>query len=214
MLFSPGAYQRSNMKKLVATLTICTVLAACAGQDRGKTSTPRSEGFEFEGKVVKASKSEKESTTGSSKVGSIALQLSSSHTPKGCALPPPRVVVVPFSANTGFEPMELTAPGNFPESLDGLTLNVKGNYLAGRNCSPMATSVKNVTLTQTETAESIPGPDSGSSPAKGNSSKKAAAPTEPPAPPAPPAADSLLPPLAPVVSDVFRPSLPDPPPAG
>jgi hypothetical protein len=205
------------MKKLVATLTICTVLAACGGgQDRGKTSPPGSEGFEFEGTVVKASKSEKESATGASKVGSIALQLSSSHTPKGCALPPPRVVLVPFSANTGFEPMELTAPGNFPESLDGLTLNVKGNYQAGRNCSPMATSVKDVTVPRTETTESIPGPDGGSSPAKGNSStqasKKAAAPIEPPAP-APPPADSL-PPLAPMVTSSFRPSLPDPPPTG
>jgi hypothetical protein len=210
------------MKKLVATLSICSLLAACGG-GRGlrQASTYDAARFEFEGKVVTASKSKKELNNGPSKTGSIALQLSSSHTSvERCALVPPRVVVIPFGPNTSFEPIDLTAAATFPESLDGLTLNVQGNFEGERNCSPVATSVKDLTVPvpQAETSESTPEP-AGSSPPKAatgaqpgtNGAAVGAAVPEHSAPAPPPAAASSLPPLAPVVTTSFRPSLPDPP---
>jgi hypothetical protein len=203
------------MKKLVATLGICAILAACGDRQDEGASAPRPARFEFEGKVVTASKGKKESSA--SNAGSITLQLSASHTSsKDCSVPPPRVVVIPFGKNTIFEPTELTAAGTFPESLDGLRLNVQGNFQPGRTCSPMASSVKDVTVTLpgAETIESTPNA-AGSSPQKVTSSAQAstnkAAATERPSPAPPPGAASSLPPLAPVVTSTFRPSLPDPP---
>ncbi|MEX2553623.1 MAG: hypothetical protein WD627_11565, partial [Actinomycetota bacterium] len=90
------------MKKLVATLAIVGLLAACGGrQESGQASAPRPASFVFEGKVVSASRSKNESSAGRSKAGSITLQLSTSQTSlESCSIRPPRVVVIPFGPDT------------------------------------------------------------------------------------------------------------------
>ncbi|MEX2553745.1 MAG: hypothetical protein WD627_12185, partial [Actinomycetota bacterium] len=112
----------------------------------------------------------------------------------------------------------LTTAASFPQSLDGMTLNVQGNFEAGRNCSPIATSVKDLSVApvQAETGESTTRLAVGSSTQKASSaapaipSGGAAGDSPSPAAPPPPAA-SPLPPVAPMVTTSFRPSLPDPP---
>jgi hypothetical protein len=218
-------------KLTAASVVVCTVMASC-GSEPGldhSSSTPKSVQFQAEGKAVEVSKarSSSESTPdvpGISRLGSITVQLSSSRTSsRKCPLAPPRVVVMPYTATTSFEPADLTAYGTFPESLHGRSLNIEGKiFEVGRSCLAVAMSVKDVGGPLPAAAQLAGETRSGGSsqdqgPSASPEREKAAVTSDRPsaavprAAPPPPAPAPALPPLAPVVQSTLRPSLPDPP---
>lgn len=216
----------------VATVAICAVMIGCGGapgRDHGSAAL-KSTQFQAEGRAVELSKAGQGSTAehiadipGVLGVGSIRLQLTSSRTAsKKCSLTPPRVVVMSYTAMTSFEPADLTRHGTFPESLRGRFLNIRGRvFEVGQSCLPVAMTVHDVGGSPPET------PASAGEGSKDQSRDIKEVPTAPKREKmtatkrssdgssavalAPPPAPSPLPPLAPVVTSNFRPSLPDPP---
>ncbi len=223
---------RGKTAMSLLTVATCAVIAGCGGAPDGDHGSPavKSTQFQAEGRAVELSKSGPGLTKepiadipGISSLGSISLQLSSSRTAsEKCSLTPSGVVAMSYTATTSFEPADLTRHGNFPESLRGRILNIRGKvFEVGQSCLPVAMTVQDVGGSPPETPASA-GDDSedksievkqttGPPKREKRAATKRSSDGSSAVALAPLPAPSPLPPLAPEVVSTFRPSLPDPP---